>query len=104
VLLPILKVEQQPLSPQELEVSLVTLRLKAEVTNGIKIWKHPLIIKDGIPSAPTLMEGLRRLMALLSSTVEIGIVHFNSVFNFLCAALNSQCPNIIIDDDNKKKK
>jgi hypothetical protein len=35
---------------------------------------EPLITKHGIPSNPTHLEGLRRLIALRTSAAEIGVV------------------------------
>jgi hypothetical protein len=55
-------------------VTPVTLRLKIYVNKGIKISEPPLIVKDGIPSNPTQLEGLRRFIALLTSAAEIGAV------------------------------
>jgi hypothetical protein len=56
------------------KVALVTLRLNICVNRGINTSKQPLIMKDGIPSSPTHLEGLRHLIALLTSATEIGAV------------------------------
>jgi hypothetical protein len=45
-----------------------------QVRNGIKLRKYPLVIKDGIPSVSTHLERLKRFIALLTSTAEIGSV------------------------------
>jgi hypothetical protein len=56
------------------KVSHVTLRLNICVNSGINTSEQPLIMKGGIPSSPTHLEGVRRLMALLASVAEIGAV------------------------------
>jgi hypothetical protein len=56
------------------QVPLVTLTLKVEVNKRIKISEQPLIMNHGIPSSPTHLESQRRLIALLTSTAEIGAV------------------------------
>jgi hypothetical protein len=54
------------------KVPLVTLRVRILVNKGIKISDQPLI--NGIPPNLTHLEGLRRLIALLTSAAEIGAV------------------------------
>lgn len=43
------------------KVSLTTLRLSVYVSTGIKILEQPLMLKDGIPSNPTHLDGLDAL-------------------------------------------
>jgi hypothetical protein len=42
------------------------------VNSGIITSEQPLIMKDGMPSSPTHLEGLRRSVALLTSAAQIG--------------------------------
>jgi hypothetical protein len=71
VLLPFFKHrDDSSLFPQRREVTLVKLRLEIKVNKGVKISEQPLITNDGIPSKPTHLEGLRRLIALLTSAAE----------------------------------
>jgi hypothetical protein len=56
------------------KVALVKLRLKIQLNKGVKISEQTLITKNGIPSNPTHLEGLGRLVALLTSAAEIGAV------------------------------
>jgi hypothetical protein len=53
------------------KVALVTLRLNISVNSGINTSEQSLIMNDGIPSSRTHLEGLRRLIALLTSAAEI---------------------------------
>jgi hypothetical protein len=55
-------------------VTLVTQRLNVCVNSGINTSEQPLIMKDGMPSSPTHLEGLRHLIDLLTSAAEIGAV------------------------------
>jgi hypothetical protein len=57
---------------KEGKVALVTIKLK--VNSGVNTSEQPLIMKAGIPSSPTHLEGLSRLIALLTSAAEIEAV------------------------------
>jgi hypothetical protein len=56
------------------KVTLVKLRWKIWVNIGIKISEQPLIIKAEIPSNTKHLQGIRRLLALLTSTAEMEVV------------------------------
>jgi hypothetical protein len=42
------------------------------VNNETKIWEHPLMMKEGIPSEFILLYVLRPLIAALTSSAEMG--------------------------------
>jgi hypothetical protein len=48
-----------------------------KVNSGVNTPEQPLIMKEGIPSSPTHLEGLSRLIALLTSGIsDIKILNF----------------------------